>query len=183
MIMLADAPARTQATQGTGTKVNQQGATVKAFLDRVNAYLALQEKAADGLPGLKPTDNPSSVTAFQRALAARIRLARPAARPGDVFGDAAPMFRDVIRRDAQTRTARDRAATMEEVPARDPLRVNADYPEKAALATVPPLILTNLPRLPDGLEYRFMGRDLILRDMEANLIVDFVNEAAAPIRR
>jgi hypothetical protein len=45
--------------------------------------------------------------------------------------------------------------------------VNAIYPEKAALATVPPLILVNLPRLPDGLEYRFMGRDLILRDRDA----------------
>ena len=50
-------------------------------------------------------------------------------------------------------------------------------PEKAALATVPPLILVNLPRLPDGLEYRFMGRDLILRDRDANLIVDFVSGA------
>ena len=50
--------------------------------------------------------------------------------------------------------------------------MNADYPETAALATVPPLILARLPRLPDGLEYRFMGRDLILRDTNANLIVD-----------
>jgi hypothetical protein len=55
--------------------------------------------------------------------------------------------------------------------------VNADYPEAAALATVPPLILTRLPRLPDGLEYRFMGRDLILRDTRANLIVDLIPDA------
>ncbi len=58
--------------------------------------------------------------------------------------------------------------------------MNAVYPERAALATVPALILTNLPRLPDGLEYRFMGRELILRDREANVIVDFV-PGAVPV--
>jgi hypothetical protein len=54
---------------------------------------------------------------------------------------------------------------------------------KAALATVPPLILKRLPLLPEGLEYRFMGRDLILRDVKANLIVDFVREAVPTIRK
>ena len=51
------------------------------------------------------------------------------------------------------------------------------------LATVPPLILNRLQPLPDGLEYRFMGRDLILRDSKANLIVDFVHEAVPTIGR
>jgi hypothetical protein len=61
--------------------------------------------------------------------------------------------------------------------------VNVTYPEGAALATVPPLILNRLPPLPDGIEFRFMGRDLILRDSNANLIVDFIHEAAPTIRR
>jgi hypothetical protein len=38
-------------------------------------------------------------------------------------------------------------------------------------------LLDALPRLPEGLEYRFMGNDLILRDTKANLIVDFINNA------
>jgi hypothetical protein len=37
---------------------------------------------------------------------------------------------------------------------------------------VPPLLLKQLPRLPDDVEYRFMDRDLILRDARANVIVD-----------
>jgi hypothetical protein len=61
--------------------------------------------------------------------------------------------------------------------------VNTLYPEKAALATVPPLILVNLPRLPDGLEYRFMGRDLILRDRDANVVVDFVPGAVPVLKK
>ena len=112
---------------------------------------------------------------------------RPASWPpartrsaGDIFGDAAPYFKRIIERDAQTRGLRDAYAAMQEVPAKSPPTVNALYPEKAALATVPPLILVNLPRLPDGLEYRFMGRDLILRDREANLIVDFI-PGAVPV--
>ena len=40
-----------------------------------------------------------------------------------------------------------------------------------------------LQRLPDGLEYRFMGRDLILRDTKANLIVDVLHEAVPTVGR
>jgi hypothetical protein len=163
--------------------VNPQAATFKAFVDRVNEYVELQKKADDGLPKLGPTNEPSKVEAYQSALSARVKLARPNARPGDIFGDAAPLFREIIRKDAEARRAKDKKASMEEVPAKDPLKVNSSYPEKSPLATVPPLILANLPRLPEGVEYRFMGRDFVLRDVKANLIVDFINDAAAPIKK
>jgi hypothetical protein len=45
------------------------------------------------------------------------------------------------------------------------------------LPTMPPDLLAALPRLPPGLEYRFINRDLVLRDLDANLIIDFVPEA------
>jgi hypothetical protein len=32
-----------------------------------------------------------------------------------------------------------------------------------------------LPTLPPELEYRFLGRHLILRDIKGNLIVDFID--------
>jgi hypothetical protein len=35
----------------------------------------------------------------------------------------------------------------------------------------------NLPPLPAELEYRVVGHSLILRDIEANLIVDFIVNA------
>ena len=35
-------------------------------------------------------------------------------------------------------------------------------------------VLMALPTLPKELEFRFVGRDLILRDTHANLIVDFL---------
>lgn len=48
---------------------------------------------------------------------------------------------------------------------------------------MPPLILTQLQPLPDGLGYRFMGRGLILRDTKANLIVDVLPEAVPTVGR
>ena len=63
-----------------------------------------------------------------------------------------------------------------------PIRVNADYPLRAPVSTVPASVLLVLPVLPDDvLEYRFVGRDLILRDTEANLIVDYILGAAPPL--
>lgn len=164
-------------------RVNPHGAAIKAFLDRANAYVQLQKKEDDGLPKMAPRDNTSQNEVHQRALAARMRLARPNAKPGEIFGDLAPHIKAVILKDAQSRPPKDKKAVMEEVPPRDPPKVNADYPEKAALATVPPLLLDQLPRLPEGLEYRFMGRDLILRDTRANLIADFINEAVPIVTR
>ena len=57
------------------------------------------------------------------------------------------------------------------------LRVNQPYPPTAALQSMPPTFLMGLPKLPMELEYRLVGRTLLLRDVEANLIVDFLPEA------
>jgi hypothetical protein len=57
------------------------------------------------------------------------------------------------------------------------LKVNARYPDSQPLPTMPPNILASLPRLPEQLEYRIIGRNLILRDVPANLIVDFIPNA------
>ena len=59
------------------------------------------------------------------------------------------------------------------------VRVNAEYPLGAPRSTVPPSVLLTLPPLPACLHYRFVGRDLILVDSVAQLIVDFL-PAAAP---
>ena len=158
--------------------VNPKAAAIKGFLDRVNEYVGLQKKVDDGLPKLTGNDSPSKIEAHQAAMSGRIKIARASAKRGDIFGSAEPVLMAVIREDAYLRSLREARAAMEEVPKFDPPAVNTAYPEKAALATVPPLLLDALPKLPDGLEYRFMGNDLILRDTKANLIVDFINNAA-----
>jgi len=158
-----------------------QGPALKAFMDRVNAYIDMKKKLEKDLPDTKTGDRATGkAEKVQETLATQIMAARKDAKPGEVFGDATAYFKRVIEHDTRTRGIRDAYAAMQEVPAKSPPTVNTLYPEKAALATVPPLILVNLPRLPDGLEYRFMGRDLILRDRDANVVVDFV-PGAVPV--
>lgn len=164
-------------------RVNPNAQTMAQFSERVAAYLSLQKKVEGKLTSQKETNDPEKIKAHIANLATGIRAARTAAKAGDIFNGAAEQFRQVIREDAKDRSVRDKFATMQEVPKRTPARVNADYPETAALATVPPLILNRLQRLPDGLEYRFMGRDLILRDTKANLIVDVLHEAVPTVGR
>lgn len=66
---------------------------------------------------------------------------------------------------------------MDENPGKFTLAANAPYPTQVPLSTMPPEVLRNLPMLPEGLEYRFVGESLILLDPRANLVVDFVSRA------
>jgi hypothetical protein len=183
-LILGTQPTMQERRNVPDPSVNPTGAAVKAFHDRVNAYVALQKKVSSDLPKLNGDATPSAAEAHQAAMAARVRLARPNPKRGEIFGDAEPIVRAVVNTDKEFRSLRDRRAAMEEVPPFDPPKLNAAYPEKLPLATVPPLILDQFPRLPEGyLEYRFMGNDLILRDVMANLIVDFINNAVPAARR
>ena len=66
------------------------------------------------------------------------------------------------------------------MPARvPPLKVNDIYPSTVPLITFPPSLLQSLPPLPEGLEYRFYGRHLILRDVKANIVVDILRNVVA----
>ena len=53
------------------------------------------------------------------------------------------------------------------------------FPAAAPMATMPPSLLAVLPPLPKELEYRIIGNFLILRDVEAALILDVI-PAAVP---
>jgi hypothetical protein len=57
------------------------------------------------------------------------------------------------------------------------LAVNAVYPPSAPVSTMPPSLLMALPTLPPEVEFRFVGQTLILRDVQANMIVDLMPNA------
>jgi hypothetical protein len=112
-------------------------------------------------------------------LAVAIQRARPVARQGDFFNEDAK--RVFVARIADALRNLDFAAiTGENDPeekSRATLKTYARFPEAGPLATMPPSVLQALPQLPDWLEYRFVGRDLILRDSHARLILDFIPNA------
>jgi hypothetical protein len=162
-------PAAAQPEQ----RVNAYGAAVKAFRDRVDAYLAVQKKAAEGVPPLKETDDPAKLTAREQALGEAIRQARAGAKPGDIFGtELSAHIRQVVRKDWAKRSPADRTGLAEDIPPGTLADVNATYPQSLPLATFPASLLAALPPVPEDIEYRFVGRHLILRDVKANIIVD-----------
>ena len=143
--------------------------TLAEFTKRIEDYAALRAKLEKGLPPLVVTDNAAEINRFEHRLAERIRDARSAHR-GQIF--APSMVRQVkqmltVRVDAQTI-----AAMMDDGPAEFDVDVNDTYSKRRPLATMPPNILLTLPDLPRDIEYRFVGRHLILRDARANMIID-----------
>ncbi len=72
-----------------------------------------------------------------------------------------------------------RKAVLEENPSGEvvKLEVNGRYPDTIPLSSVPPQILKVLPPLPEELEYRFIERSLILLDVRAHIIVDYLTGA------
>jgi hypothetical protein len=55
-----------------------------------------------------------------------------------------------------------------------PFKVNAKYPESQPLPSVPANLLLTLPSLPAPLEYRIVGKHLLILDMAADLVVDYM---------
>jgi hypothetical protein len=151
----------------------------KDFSDRVQAYVTLHKSVESTLPALKPTALPEMIAAHQQALARKIREARPKARRGAIFSEAAvTAFRLTIRNEFRGPHGEGARATIRqgEPLTEVHLHVNETYPDGVPFTTVPPTLLLKLPKLPEQVAYRIVGRDLILLDVEANLVVDRISE-------
>lgn len=169
---------------GTGAttqapRVNETARELAAFRQRVDRYVDLHKKAAKDSPPLKETNDPAQIKAAQSTLADRIRALRADARAGDIFTpEVRPIFRRLLAPQLKGEPGHDTKAVLkDDAPPSVPLKVNAKYPEKAALPTVPANILTSLPPLPKQVEYRLVKRDLLLFDPEAEIIVDYIANA------
>lgn len=156
--------------------------TFADFSKRIDDFMDQRKRAETTVPELKETSDPKKVYDREKALGDAIRTVRANAAQGEIFTEAAAdEFRRITQVDFQKRSATDRAAVLEEVPTRVPPRINTDYPTAMPLATFPPSLLMNLPTLPDVLEYRFLGPHLILRDVKANVIVDYIPNAVPAV--
>lgn len=165
---------------GTKERVDPTEAAFAEFTRRIDDFVALRNRLADSVGPLDPTGTPAEITARSTKLAQAILTARPNAKPGDIFTPEvatviATMIKEEYRRRADT-VIETRGDAQEELPDFVP-QVNSLYPTTYPLATFPATLLPLLPRLPEQLEYRVVGKYLILRDVEANLIVDFMPNA------
>ncbi len=155
-------------------RANPQALAISEFGKRVTAYLDLTKKLTEGLPALIPTDDPAEISVRETALGEAIRTGRAGAQAGDILTpDVARAFRRVVKNDFRRRPPQARKVMRDEIPNFHPT-VNETYPSAWPLATFPATILTHLPPLPDGLQYRLLSDALILHDVKANIIVDFI---------
>jgi hypothetical protein len=143
--------------------------------------VSLHVKLERSLPKLPKDATPEQIDKNQRALARLVQEARVAAKPGDIF---TPEARPVIKRlVASVFGGPDgkqlKASIMDEnpvTPAALKLTVNSRYPDTVPLTTVPPQVLQTMPKLSEDLEYRFVGDWLILLDVHAHVIADFIED-------
>jgi hypothetical protein len=171
------------ASQAQTTKpVNPIGAAVKAFQDQVAEYVKVHNQAEGQVPRLRETTDPTQIAEREKALGLAIHQLRAKAREGDIFVEQyRPYLIQTIKEDFAKRSAADRKALVVELPRNVKIAVNQVDPTTLPLETFPPKLLRVLPDLPPELEYRIVGRSLILRDVKANLIVDIVREIVPTI--
>jgi hypothetical protein len=177
--LLSSAYAQTgKAPQDSDTpdyRIQVWGDIAVEFSTRMSSYVELRSELEKGLPPLTVTDRPEEIGRAERALARRIRSARMEAKQGDIFTPAITLvFRKALRAEMDAKTW---AAIMDENPGEFSARINGTYPEDKPLSTVPPNILAALPNLPDDVQYRFMGRHLMLFDVRARVLLDQIPDA------
>ena len=140
------------------------------FSARVQNYFELRSRLDEGLPPLTVTEDVSEIRRVQRALAKKIQTARHGAHEGDMFSPAiSAKFKEVLTLEMNAATW---AAIMDDNPGEFVYDINGIYPDDKPYSTVPGSILAALPPLPGDVEYRFLGRHLILLDIRANVILD-----------
>jgi len=174
-----------QTVPPVGIAASPSDAAAKAVLDedlvsdfrrRADKYMKLHEKLQNLGDRQKQREDISENLVSEQALAMRLRFARHDARPGDLF--TAPITMALRRamaaelRGAAARVARE--SIREGAPATFVLAVNGDYPAGASRSVMPGNVLKILPTLPAGLEYRIVDTHLVLIDLDANIVVDYI---------
>ena len=92
----------------------------------------------------------------------------------------AERLRAAVAADFKARSPEDGRAVYAEVPQGIRLVVNHTFPAKAALPTVPPLLLNAMPALPDEPAIPVRGRNLILLDGDTQIIADYITNVLPP---
>ena len=171
----AQTPPAGQAPRPPDFRVEVWGSALIEFSARMDAYAKLREKLGQGLPRLKVTDDPAEILAAETALAERIRKARAGAKGGDIFSS---QIRRAFRRGLSSEINNGICeAIADDNPGEFHFKINGTYPKQQPVSPMPPSILAAMPRLPEDVMYRFLGRDLILHDTRANVILDKIDDA------
>jgi len=170
----------TPEQKATASPDNPDSAILADFNARLDNYVKKQRALMKGSP-ITEDATPAQIKARQDTLAAELRAARKDAKQGDIFTpQVADLFRRLMYPEVKGPDGKETKQALGEdgEVAQVKLEVNASYPATEPLATTPSNLLANLPQLPMDVEYRITNkRHLVLRDVDANIIVDFIYNA------
>jgi hypothetical protein len=181
-----------QETIAPPQTVEMDAETLRKFQHEIEEYVELRQSVLKQIPPINPKSTPAEIEAHQKALTQAIIAYRRGAKRGDIFK---PEVEAAIRRTLHREFASAQGpALLKDIKQGNPkvegnplpkdpskevkpsvtVAVNALYPDSAPFSSVPPSLLLKLPLLPEQVRYRFIGRALILRDTEANVILDYI---------
>ena len=158
---------------------DQDTAAFRQFHEEVARYLAIHTTLRAEVPGPVPQSTARELNDASDMLANAIRRARPRPRQGDFF--SAEAIRLITTRLREALKSPNAAAALagidDEQPATLRPQLYLRFPAANEMATMPPSLLRLLPRVPAELEYRIVGEYLVLRDVKAAMIIDYIPKA------
>lgn len=138
--------------------------------------MALRTRLHSEVQGPVKDSSAAQVNNASDALAGAIQRARQGARVGTIFGE--PVAVVIKRRIADAVRSEHLAPVLANIDDEDQAgpapKVHLRLPVSVQMATMPPSLLKVLPVLPKALEYRILGRYLVIRDVDASLILDYI---------
>jgi len=172
----SEAPATT-ATDATSTFVltDAEQQTRTSFEERAIEYAALSQKLEGTIPGLPDKATIEQIETHRQAMAAMIQKERAKAKPGEFFTpDTVALLQRILGATlAGAGGKANKASLMDENPGALPkVGVNDRYPEGVPVTTMPGELLDQLPKLPEKMEFRFLGKRLVLMDSSAAIVLD-----------
>jgi hypothetical protein len=157
-----------------------RGDGLQLFAERVAAYAELRQRVDAVFPPWTPSNDVESLYRKRAYLGSAIRAERPNAQSGDIFAPpVAAAVRGIV---ADSLNGVDIESLLQdlyedcEMPLGYRAQVNTGYPQWAT-HEMPFVLLTVLPELPAGIQYRLIDHDLLLWDVDADVIIDVLPDA------
>jgi hypothetical protein len=156
-------------------------ASLQAYVDETQPFRRQAAVAAEKVPGkaAPQAGAEESVRTRQSELADALRTRlRPNAKQGDIF---TPLIVPALQHQIDYAFASPkRDLLMDELAEQNTTPPASGTPvinQQLEAPRVPPRLIEILPPLPPQLEYDFVGRTLVLRDVDAEVVVDFLPDA------
>lgn len=174
-------PSGCKHTSAENGEVEKDARAQQEFNNRMGVYVSVHRQTAQSYPHIKPSRSGANIVQQQHTLAEKIQATHTASE-GKIFTpDVSAYFHRQIEAAYMANSQAIQSSLEMTEPEADQeggkIVVNQPFPGNVPHRSMPPTILLRLPRLPNCFQYEIANRDLVIRDMESNLVVDVLRNA------